>query len=75
MWAPNDERLIIGSFTDGIFPGEVIEDIGDTVRADFLVPATLLKLEKGEVIGSNHHLINARIIFYIEIQFCQYIQL
>ena len=48
MWPPNEERFIIGSFTDGIFPGEVIEDIGDTVRADFLGPATVLKMEKGK---------------------------
>ena len=48
MWPPNEEQFIIRSFTDGIFPGEVIEVIGNTVRADFLVPATVLKMEEGE---------------------------
>ena len=33
IWPPNDEQFIIESFTDGIFPGEVIEVIGNTVRA------------------------------------------
>ena len=47
MWPPNDERFIRGQFTGGIFPGEVIEVIGDTVRVDFLVPPTVLKMEKG----------------------------
>ena len=39
MWPPNEEQFIIGSFT---------EVIGDTVHADFLLPATVLKMEKGE---------------------------
>ena len=48
LWPQNEEQFIIGSFTDGIFPGEVMEVIADTVRADFLVSATVLKMEKDD---------------------------
>ena len=48
MWPPNEEQFIIDHLLI-----EVIEVIGDTVLADFLVPATVLKMEKGEVFGSD----------------------
>ena len=43
LWPPNNGECIVCLFTDGPYPGEVIQVDGDFVEADFFMPVTNLQ--------------------------------
>ena len=45
-WPPNEREFIIGLFTDGYYPGEVIKVQGEYIEADFLVQVSIAQMKK-----------------------------
>ena len=43
---PSNERFIIGLFTDGYYPGEVIKVQGEYIEADFLLHVSIAQMKK-----------------------------
>ena len=45
-WPPNEGEFIIGLFTDGYYPGEVIIVQGEYIEADFLLQVLIAQMKK-----------------------------
>ena len=45
-WPPNEGEFIIGLFTDGYYPREVIKVQGEYIEVDFLVQVSIAQVKK-----------------------------